>query len=134
MKFTRIEHFWGRAIGNRQAKKLRPLTRKEAELSAIRWEPDLHPISVSSVDIEAVDNTIYDCNLDHMYSINLLSYPEEGTFCITFKSGDVPTVLRIPSSIKMPPDFSVEANTRYEINVMNGYATCIWWSIGDDKR
>lgn len=132
--FTRIEHFWGRAIGNKRAKKLRPVTRKEAELGAIRWEPELCSVSTTTVDIAAEDNTIYDCLPNSMYSISLSSYPDEGIFCIIFKSGEVPTVLRIPASIRMPPDFSVEANTRYEINVMNGYATCILWSTVDDLK
>ncbi len=60
-------------------------------------------------------------------ALTLSDYPAKGSFLVVFRSGAVPTVLTVPVALVMPEDFSVEANTRYEIHVRDGYALAAGW-------
>lgn len=48
-------------------------------------------------------------------------------FAIRFHSGSTATALTMPSTVKMPDGFEVEANKTYEINVKDGYALVSEW-------
>ena len=70
---------------------------------------------------------VYACG--ELFALTLPDYPVNGSFVVTFLSGTVPTVLTVPQSLAMPEGFTVEANTRYEINVRDGYALCAGWEV-----
>lgn len=45
-----------------------------------------------------------------------------------FISGATAPTLTMPNSVTMPDDFAVEANKRYEVDVMNNYGAVITWT------
>lgn len=73
------------------------------------------------------DNHIYECG--ELTSLTITAFDNPGEFSITFTSGSTATVLTVPASMIMPDGFAVEANTRYEINVRNGYALVAGWAV-----
>lgn len=50
-----------------------------------------------------------------------------GPYVFRFTSGNTPTTLTM-TGITMPDDFAVEANTTYEINVLEGYGVAASWA------
>lgn len=47
-----------------------------------------------------------------------------------FDSGATPTILRVPASIMQPDAFSVDANMRYEISILDGCMAAQGWPLG----
>lgn len=84
-------------------------------------------ISTSITLASAADNTIYEYGELTALTITAISIP--GSFSITFTSGAAATVLTTPNSMIMPDGFNVEVNTRYEINVQDGYALVAGWTV-----
>lgn len=72
-------------------------------------------------------NAVYDCGEVSVLTIS--SFPASGMFSVVFISGASPATLTIPQTLAMPDRFQVEANTRYEINVRDGYALCAGWAV-----
>lgn len=72
-------------------------------------------------------------NTEYIYgeltALTITSIDGAGEFSIVFISGSTPTVLSTPNELIMPDDFTVEANTRYEINVKNSYAVIGSWAV-----
>lgn len=61
-----------------------------------------------------------------------LTFGEETTnianeYLFQFESGNEPTVLTLPDSIKFNSDFVVEANKIYQISILNGLGTVMSW-------
>lgn len=81
----------------------------------------------SSITLAAADNTIY--KYGTLSSLTVSSFPATGAFSITFTSGSTATTLTVPQTLVMHDSFTVEANTRYEINVLDGYAVAAGWSV-----
>lgn len=81
----------------------------------------------ATVTIEPEDNTIYKCG--ELTSLTITNPPATGSYVIKFISGATPTTTTIPTSIVFPDAFSAEANTRYEINVEDGYAVAVGWPV-----
>ncbi len=81
----------------------------------------------AEVTIQPKDQVFYVCG--ETAALTLTDYPEKGSFAVVFTSGAAPTVLTVPNTLRMPDDFTVEANTRYEINVLNGFALCAGWAV-----
>ena len=75
----------------------------------------------------AAANVIYEYGELTALTITAISIP--GSFSITFTSGATATVLTTPNAMIMPDGFNVEANTRYEINVQDGYALVAGWAV-----
>lgn len=46
-----------------------------------------------------------------------------------FTSGATAPTLTMPDSVKMPDGFSVEANKRYEVDILNNYGAVMSWAI-----
>lgn len=46
-----------------------------------------------------------------------------------FTSGATAPTLTLPDSVVMPDSFSVEANKRYEVDILNGYGAVMAWTI-----
>lgn len=84
-------------------------------------------VSGTTPTIEPQANTIYNCG--EVASLTISNPPATGTYSITFTSGSTPTDLSLDPAIKMPDGFSVEANKRYEINVLNRWAVAGSWAV-----
>lgn len=85
-------------------------------------------VTGSTPTITAQDNTRYVCG-----TVSTLSFTPSATgICdVIFTSGSTATVLTVPSTIKWPDWFnpaSLDANTTYEINIMDGvYGAVAAW-------
>lgn len=84
-------------------------------------------IDSTSITLAAKVNTEY--HYGELASLTISSFPASGEFSIVFTSGSTETVLTVPQTLIMPDGFAVEASTRYEINVKNGYAVVGSWSV-----
>ena len=87
-------------------------------------------VSGSTPIITPADNTIYKCG--ELTSLTVSNPPATGNYIIVFTSGSTATTTTIPSSVKFPTSdgsFAAEANTRYEINVSDGYAVVGEWPV-----
>lgn len=73
----------------------------------------------------ASDNTIYDCGECTEITVG----SQSGTWVLTFTSGSTPTNLVLPSSVKEPDDFDVEANREYEISVFRNRMMAHSWEV-----
>lgn len=99
-------------------------------LTAINGEANptvVHDTSAASVTITAAANTIYEYG--ELTSLTVTTIPASGDFIIRFTSGSTATTTSFPASMKFSEAFAAEANTRYEINVSNGYALVASWPI-----
>lgn len=77
--------------------------------------------------IEPADNCVYQCGvLDSLTISNSLS---TGCYVIIFTSGSTPTVTTFPATILGLEDFAAEANTQYEINVLDNRAIVGGWAV-----
>lgn len=84
-------------------------------------------VSGTEVELQPEDRTVYNCG--ELTALTLLSFPAKGAFVVVFTSGTQATTLTVPQTLCMPADFAVEAGTRYEINVRDGYALCAGWAV-----
>lgn len=84
-------------------------------------------VSGSTPSITPEDNHIYKCG--ELDSLTITDPPATGAYTVIFASGSTATVATIPATVIFPGSGSltVEADTRYEINVMDGYATVQTW-------
>lgn len=92
--------------------------------------PSIVTISGATPTITPADNTIYKCG--ELTSLTISNPPATGSYIIVFTSGSTATTTTIPSSVKFPTadnSFAAEANTRYEINVSDGYAVVQGWPV-----
>ena len=102
----------------------------EDALDAIGGEPapaTVTDLSSTSITLAASANAVY--NYGELTSLTVSSFPASGEFSIVFVSGSTETVLTVPQTLIMPDGFAVEASTRYEINVKNGYAVVAGWAV-----
>ena len=78
--------------------------------------------------IEGWADTRYVCGVVETLSI---TPPDSGIIDILFQSGETPTVLTVPETVLFPDWFdptSLQANTIYEFNIMDGvYCTVTFW-------
>lgn len=61
-----------------------------------------------------------------------LTTPESGELAqyhLDFTSGATAPTLTMPQTVTMPDGFSVEANKRYEIDILNNYGAVMAWAI-----
>lgn len=86
-------------------------------------------VTGSTVTITGVANTRYICGEVSTISI---TPPQSGIIDVIFTSGSSVAVLTIPSTVKWPSGFdptSLEANTTYELNIMDGvYGAVMEWT------
>lgn len=85
-------------------------------------------VSGSTVDITPLGNHDYHCG--ELTALTITDPPAQGIYSIVFTSGSTPTVTTIPASIIFQEAFAAAANTRYEINVLDGYAVVGAWPTG----
>jgi hypothetical protein len=85
----------------------------------------LRELQGTDITLSPEADTVYLCGT--LSALTLSDFPASGSFVVIFRSGAVPTVLTVPVALAMPEDFTVEANTRYEIHVRDGYALAAGW-------
>lgn len=94
------------------------------------WEqitPVVNTISGTTPTITPADNNIYNCG--EVTSLTISSAPATGAYSIVFTSGATPTTTRFPATILGLETFAAEANTIYEINVMDNRAVVGSWEV-----
>lgn len=52
-----------------------------------------------------------------------------GHYHFDFTSGSTAVTLSLPNTVTMPDGFTVEANKRYEIDILNGYGVAQSWAV-----
>lgn len=93
-------------------------------------ETPLNEVTGSTVTQELAANEFY--VFDEVTSLTLtFAAGEAGVvneYHFRFTSGSTPTTLDLPLTVEMPSSFNVEANTVYEISVINDYGVFAAWS------
>lgn len=97
------------------------------DLSAYELKPTVEGPTGASVTITPADNTIYNCGT--LTSLTITDPPSTGSYSIVFTSGATPTVTTFPATILGLEDFAAEANTLYEINVLDNRAVVGSWAV-----
>lgn len=88
--------------------------------------PRIVEVDGATPTIEAEANTVYKCGT--LTSLTISDFPETGLFSVIFVSGATPTTITA-TGITFPDGFTVEANTRYEISVYDGFAVYASWEV-----
>ena len=86
------------------------------------------PVSGTTLAITPEANTLYNCG--ELASLTITDPTAQGAYGIVFTSGATPTVTTIPETIIGLEDFAAEANTLYEINVLDNRAVFKGWPLG----
>ena len=79
--------------------------------------------------ITPIANTIYNCTASALTSLTITDPPATGSYSIIFTSGSTATTTTIPSTILGLESFAAEANTMYEINVLDNRAVVGSWAV-----
>lgn len=82
----------------------------------------------SSITLAPQDNTEY--NYGELSSLTITNPPSIGAYSIVFTSGATATTTTIPATILGLENFVTEANTLYEINVLDNRAVVGSWAVG----
>lgn len=97
------------------------------ELSSYDLRPIVVTVSGATPTITPAPNTIYNCG--EITSLTISNPPETGAYSIVFTSGSTATVTAFPATILGLEDFAAEANTIYEINVLDNRAVVGSWAV-----
>ena len=89
--------------------------------------PIVITVSGATPTIIPAVNTIYNCG--ELTSLTISNPPATGAYSIVFTSGSTATTTTIPATILGLEDFAAEANTIYEINVLNNRAVIGSWAV-----
>ncbi len=84
-------------------------------------------VSGTTPTITPANNTIYNCG--EVASLTISNPPATGAYSIVFTSGSTATTTTIPATILGLEDFAAEANTLYEINVLDSRAVIGSWAV-----
>lgn len=84
-------------------------------------------VSGTTPNIIPEANTIYNCGT--LDSLTISNPTATGAYSIVFTSGATATTTTIPSTILGLEDFAAEANTLYEINVLDNRALVGSWAV-----
>ena len=84
-------------------------------------------VSGATATLDAEVDTLYLCGT--MTALTIDTFPPTGIFSVVFTSGSTATTLTVPNTLIMPNGFTVEANKRYEINILDGYAVVAEWGV-----
>lgn len=97
------------------------------DLSAYELKPTVNSPAGATVTITPVDNSVYKCGT--LSSLTVSNPPATGAYSIVFTSGATATTTTFPSTILGLEDFAAEANTIYEINVLDNRAVVGKWAV-----
>ena len=84
-------------------------------------------VSGTTPTITPIHNRIYNCG--EVASLTISNPPATGAYSIVFTSGSTATTTTIPATILGLEDFAAEANTLYEINVLDSRAVIGSWAV-----
>lgn len=84
-------------------------------------------VSGTTPTITPIHNRIYNCG--EVTSLTIGDPPATGAYSIVFTSGATATVTTFPATILGLEDFAAEANTLYEINVLDNRAVVGSWAV-----
>lgn len=84
-------------------------------------------VSGTTPTITPAANTIYKCG--ELTSLTISNSPATGAYSIVFTSGSTATTTTFPATILGLEDFAAEANTVYEINVLDNRAVVGSWAV-----
>lgn len=97
------------------------------DLSNYELKPTTVSSSETTVSITPQNNTIY--QFGELTSLTIANSPATGAYSIIFTSGSTATTTVIPNTMLGLEDFAAEANTIYEINVLNNRAVVGSWAV-----
>jgi len=83
----------------------------------------------ANVNITPEDNVVYNCTAAALTSLTITNPPATGEYSIVFTSGSTPTQTTFPATVLGLEDFAAEANTMYEINVLDNRAVVGSWAV-----
>lgn len=89
--------------------------------------PDVVDIISATPTIEPEANTIYNCG--ELTSLTISNPTATGSYSIVFTSGATATTTTFPATILGLENFAAEANTLYEINVLDNRAVVGSWAV-----
>lgn len=84
-------------------------------------------VSGTTPTITPAANTTYNCG--ELTSLTISNPPATGAYSIVFTSGNTATETTFPATILGLEDFAAEANTIYEINVLDNRAVVGSWGV-----
>lgn len=84
-------------------------------------------VSGSTPTIIPEADTVYNCG--EVTSLTISNPPATGAYSVVFTSGATATVTTFPATILGLEDFAAEANTLYEINVLDSRAVIGSWAV-----
>lgn len=84
-------------------------------------------VSGTTPTITPAANTTYNCG--ELTSLTISNPTPTGSYSIVFTSGSTATTTTIPATILGLEDFAPEANTLYEINVLDNRAVVGSWAV-----
>lgn len=87
--------------------------------------------TASQVEVSARDHNIY--KFATLTALTISSSPVTGAYSIVFTSGSTATTTTIPATILGLEDFAAEANTIYEINVLDNRAVVGKWAVSSGE-
>lgn len=96
-------------------------------LSIINAQTETVNVSGTTPTITPAANTIYKCG--ELTSLTISNPPATGAYSIVFTSGATATTTTIPATILGLESFAAEANTLYEINVLDNRAVVGSWAV-----
>lgn len=85
----------------------------------------------STPTITPAANTVYHCG--ELTSLTINHPPATGAYSIVFTSGATATVTTFPATILGLESFAAEANTMYEINVLDNRAVVGSWAVSSGE-
>lgn len=94
---------------------------------AAEQKPTTVTVSGTTPTITPAANTLYNCG--ELSSLTISNPQALGAYSIVFTSGATATTTTIPATILGLEDFAAEANTVYEINVLDGRAVYNGWPL-----
>ena len=97
------------------------------DLSNYELKPTTVSSSETTASITPQNNTIY--QFGELTSLTITNPPVTGAYSIIFTSGTTATTTVIPNTLLGLEDFAAEANTIYEINVLNNRALVGSWTV-----
>lgn len=89
--------------------------------------PVINTVSGTTPTITPAAGNVYNCG--ELTSLTVSTPPVTGEYSIVFTSGTTPTTTTIPATILGLDDFAAEANTLYEINVLDNRAVVGSWAV-----
>lgn len=80
-----------------------------------------------AVTQELQPDTVYHFTSTALTSLTITLAQSTGQYHFDFISPATAVVLTLPSGVEMPPTFGVEANTKYEIDIVDSYGVAAEW-------